>query len=119
MKVLVNGIEQDAKLTINGTDYELSPLRCKHLKEISAILKNGITAPTKDVYSEIEKWMPYIADSIKVKTPTFDASLLDEMTLQEFTDTWNAIVALSGIKVISNSVTDVSSVASPAVTTLM
>ena len=89
------------QVTINGVSYELSPLRCKHLREISEILSKGTLAPAKGVYSEVEKWMPYIAASIKTKKPDFDATLLDELTLQEFTDTWNSVIGISGIKVVS------------------
>lgn len=92
----------EAKVTINGTEYQLSPLRCKHLREISKMLSDGLAnVPTKGVYAEIEKWTPYIGDSIRVKSTSFDDVLLGELTLQEFTDTWNALVGISGIKVVS------------------
>ena len=87
-------------ITINGTTFQLSSLRCKHLRQISQILQDSATTPAKGVFSEVEKWMPFIAESIKVKTPDFNSTLLDELTLQEFTDTWNAIVAMSGITVV-------------------
>lgn len=87
-------------ITINGTTFELSSLKCKHLRQISEILQSGSLAPAKGVFAEVEKWMPFIAESIKVKTPDFNTQLLDELTLQEFTDTWNNIVAISGIKVV-------------------
>lgn len=87
-------------ITINGTKFELSALRCKHLRQISEILQSTATTPPKGVFSEVEKWMPFIAESIKVKTPDFNQTLLDELTLQEFTDTWNNIVAISGITVV-------------------
>src|SRR5208282_917836 len=90
-------------ITINGTKFELSSLRCKHLRQISEILQGSSTTPPKGVFSEVEKWMPFIAESIKVKTPDFNATLLDELTLQEFTDTWNNIVAMSGITVVNKS----------------
>lgn len=86
-------------VTINGQSYELSPLRCKHLKQISALLTQDTQiVPGKGVYAEIEKWMPFIAQSIKIKNPTFDEALLDELTLQEFQDTWNAVVQMSSIR---------------------
>lgn len=87
-------------VTINGTEYELSPLRCKHLREISETLAAGTPAP-KGVYAEIMQWSKYIGESIKTKSPNFDFELLGELTLQEFTDTWNLVVAISGIKVVS------------------
>lgn len=85
---------------INGQSYLLSPLRCKHLRIISEKLAAGASMP-KGVYSEIEQWMPFIGDSIQVNTPNFDRALLDEMTLQEFTDSWNTLVSISGIKVVT------------------
>ena len=92
----------EANVTINGTVYPLSPLRCKHLRAISASLADGsMSVKPRGVYSEIEKLMPYILDSVRVGTPLFDPALLDELTLQEFIDTWNALVAMSGIKVVS------------------
>lgn len=88
------------KIVINGQEFALSSLRCKHLRQISQILQDITSAPPKGVFSEVEKWMPFIAESIKVKTPDFNSALLDELTLQEFTDTWNNVVALSGITVV-------------------
>ena len=93
-------------ITINGTKFELSSLRCKHLRQISEILQNAVSTPPKGVFSEVEKWMPFIAESIKVKTPDFNSTLLDELTLQEFTDTWNNIVAMSGITVVPKATTE-------------
>jgi len=90
----------DSTVVINGTTYILSPLRCKYLRQISEVLASGTLAPTKGIYTEIEKFMPYIAASIKEKVPTFDQALLDELTLQEFMDTWTQVVAISGIRVV-------------------
>lgn len=90
----------ETTVTINGTEYTLSPLRCKHLREISEQLQNGALNAPKGVYSEIARWMPYITTSIKIKSPDIPNDLVDELTLQEFTDTWEKILQLSGIKVV-------------------
>lgn len=87
-------------VTINNTDYTLSPLRCKHLKKIQEVLAQGVKG--KGVYAELERWVPFIGDSIRATTPSFQDSLLEELTLQEFTDTWQAIIGMSGIKLVGS-----------------
>jgi len=84
----------EQKVTIEGKEYILSPLRCKHLRQISAILREQ---PTGGLFSAIERWMPFVSDSIKIKTPDFDPALIEEMTLQEFNDVWKKIIEISGI----------------------
>lgn len=87
------------KVTINGKSYELSPLRCKHLKRISELVAQAIPDDKAGVYGVIEKWMPFILDSIKVNTPDFPESELQEMTLVEFNLAWASLVSISGIEV--------------------
>lgn len=91
-------------VTINGKTYPLSSLRCKHLRQITKILSEGRSGQG---FSDIEKWMPFIAESIKIQSPNFNPEELDELTLQEFSDTWETIVKISGVKLVRGEVTPV------------
>jgi len=89
----------DRKVTINEKEYEISPLRCKHLRTISKILRDR-TQTTTD-FSSVERWMPFVLESLQIKHKEFTQEMLDEMTLQEFNDTWERIVAVSGVQLAS------------------
>lgn len=95
-------MSDDRMVTINGKQYELSPLKMKALKEISRIL-TGTSMETlkKGVYDSLERWSPFIVDSIKVKSPDFKVEELEEATLQEFMDAWQKLGEISGIKLVN------------------
>jgi hypothetical protein len=84
-------------VTINEQEFEVSPLRCKHLRTISKILRDK-SAQTATDFSSVERWMPFVLDSLQIKHKDFTQDKLDEMTLQEFNDTWEKIVAISGVQ---------------------
>lgn len=86
---------------IGTKEYELSPLRLKQLKKIASVLESGTLSPTTGGYGEIDKWLPFILDSVKVSSPNVTIEELEEMSLQEFLDTWNTLIAMSGIKMVS------------------
>lgn len=88
----------DPNIQIDGKSLELSPLRCGQLKRITAILTDG--KPAGGFYA-IQRWLPFILESIKVRQPTFTETDLDEMTIQEFTTIWNRLVSMSGIQIAS------------------
>lgn len=88
----------EAKVTINKKEYILSPLKMKYLKQISTILSAGV-ATTGGVYSSFERWMPFIVASISENAPEFTNEMMDEMTVQEYTDTWTKLLQISGIQV--------------------
>lgn len=87
------------KVTINGTEYAISPLRCKHLREISKLVKDESIKKSTD-FTAVEKWMPFIFDAIRSKNPEFTQAILDEATLQEFNDAWKKIVEISGVQMV-------------------
>jgi len=89
------------KVTISGKEYRVSPLRCKHLKEISKIISSTQFSPQAGTYQDLERWMPFILASLKVNHPDFTTEDLEEMTLQEFTSIWSKVVEISGITVVS------------------
>jgi len=89
---------EDFKITINGIEYELSPLKLKHLKEITVKVAKGLPS---GVSATLDTWLPYLLYSIKVKNPNFQDSELDEATLKEITDAADVLLAVSGI-VIKN-----------------
>lgn len=90
-------MSEDPKVTIDGKAYLVGPLRCKHLRQISKLLKDKSQQNTTD-FTSVERWMPFVLDAIKSKNPEFKEETLDEMTLQEFNDTWNLIVGISGVQ---------------------
>lgn len=53
-------------------------------------------------YSDLDRWSPFVASSIKIEHPEFESVLLEELTLEELTQTWNNIIRISGIKVVIN-----------------
>lgn len=97
VKAVVKAEEVDRQVTIDGKEYTVSPLRCKHLRQISKILKNKEAQSIQD-FSSVERWMPFVLDSLKTLHSEFTQDQLDEMTLQEFNDTWEKIVAISGVQ---------------------
>lgn len=87
-------------VTIGGKPYQAAPLRLKHLRSINDILKSGVPAP-KSGYEDIERWMPYVFDCIKVNHENLTMEIFDDMTAQEFHDAWKAIVENSSVKIAS------------------
>lgn len=102
-----------ATITIAEKEYIVSPLRCKHLKEITKLLADSSKRVTTNTYADIDRWMPFMLDSLRFKNPDIDENILGEMTLQEFQDGWGEIVRISGIKVV-NKGGEAQSVPSPA-----
>jgi len=82
---------------IGGVQYKASPLKLKHLRQISEMLTKGITPP-KTVFEDISPWMPYVFECIQANHPEFDIKLLEELTAQDFFDMWIAIANNSGVK---------------------
>jgi hypothetical protein len=87
------------KVRVNGKEYVISPLKCKHLRKISEILSQTTEAP-QGAYGEIAKWLPFILASVQVEQPNVTIEELEEMTLQDFTDIWLAITEISGYKMV-------------------
>jgi hypothetical protein len=100
--IKVNGKDLSASekdlfhVSINDQTFLLTPLKCKHLRTISSILRDK-SAQTATDFSSVERWMPFVFDSLHAKHPDFTQEMLDDMTLQEFNDTWEKIVAISGV----------------------
>lgn len=90
----------DNKVTFAGREFELSPLRLKHLRRISKQIEETGASPRTPTFSDLDKWLPYIGDSISVIHQDFDRNLLDEMTIEEFGTVWQKILAVSGFKVV-------------------
>lgn len=90
--------KRKTSVTINGTEYQLSPLLCKHLKQITQLLND--TSTRIAVYADLERWMPFVVASIKMKHPEVPDEITGEMTMQQFTDCWNDVLALSGIVLV-------------------
>jgi hypothetical protein len=86
------------RVVIAGQEYTISPLRLKHLREISELVAKP--APTA-AYQNLARFFPYIVASIKEKAPEFSESLLDEATLDEVSNAWTMILEFSGIKIVS------------------
>jgi len=84
------------KITIAGKEYQASPLRLKQLRQISQILSNP-QAP-KTGWQDVERWLPFVLDCLKVYNPDITNEVLDEMTIQEFTDGWKAIAEGSSVQ---------------------
>ncbi len=84
------------KVKLNNQEYTVSPLKCKHLRKISELVKSGLAST--GTFSDLEQFAPFILDSVKVNHPDFTEDLIYESTLQEVLDTWNTIVAISGIE---------------------
>lgn len=84
-------------ITVGGIQYQASPLRLKHLRQINDMLEKGISPP-KSVFEDLNPWMPFVVDCIKINHPEFTADMLDDMTAQEFYDAWMAIASNSGVK---------------------
>lgn len=87
-------MEEITKVKINNVEYEISPLRMKHLKRITTLLSS--TAPS-GIYADLERWFPFILDSIKEKNASFNEEILQEATMDEINLAWAAIVNISGI----------------------
>jgi hypothetical protein len=85
------------KVTIAGKEYSIAPLKLKHLKLITEMLKTE--APTA-VYESLSRFFPFIAASIQEKNPEFKAEMIDEGTLDEINSAWTRIIDYSGIKIV-------------------
>lgn len=87
------------KVKINGKEYEVSPLKVKHLRRISSILSEN--KQVLGTFNSIERFVPFMLESIQVRNPNFTEDDLSEASLQELLDAWEVIVKSSGIKFIS------------------
>src|SRR3954468_13819504 len=86
----------DNKVNIDGKEYEVSKLRCKHLRQLSLLVKE----PPGKGFEIIDRYMPYLFESLKIKNPSITMEVLDELELQEFSDAWKKVVALSGVQLL-------------------
>ena len=84
-------------ITINEKSYEVSPLRCKHLRQITEELSRP--QPTA-LWPTLQRWLPYIKDSVLVKYPEFKEPELEEMTIMEVNQAWATILEVSGIQMV-------------------
>ena len=91
-------------VTINGKNYKAGKLRCKHLRQVSTIIKEMKDHKNPGTFDMIDSYMPFILDSLREYDPKVTISDLDEMTLQEFNDTWAVIIAISGVQLVSGEV---------------
>lgn len=81
---------------INGKDYNLAPLRMKHLKQITSYL----TSPKPNLMDRLEVWYPFIEFSVKEGgTPNFSTDELDELTMEQLLEVWTAVQQVTGITV--------------------
>lgn len=90
-----------SSIKIGSSEYELAPLRLKHLRKISKQIQETGSSPRTPTFADLDKWLPYIGDSIEVGSKDFDRSILDEMTLQEFTEAWTTLLNVSGFKIVA------------------
>jgi hypothetical protein len=86
------------KVTLGGKEFPISPLRVKHLKQITSMLAGDV--PT-GVYESIERFFPFMVASIQVEDPTFNSEKLEDATLDEINKAWTAIIDCSGIKIVT------------------
>ncbi len=89
------------KITIGTNEYELSPLKIKHLRKISKQIEETSSSPRKPSFADLDKWTPFILDSITVIHQDAKMEVLDEMTLEEFGAAWTALLNISGFKIVS------------------
>lgn len=91
-----NGI--DPHVVINKQTIELSPLNCGQLKRVTALLTSG-----KPIggFAAVERWLPFILESIQILNPNYTEADLDKMTMLEFTPVLNKLVEISGIQLSS------------------
>jgi hypothetical protein len=82
------------KININGKEYTLSPLRLKHLRRINDTLKEP---PSGSIAVLLDRYSPYITASIQGNDPDFKKELLEELTFEEFLNTWQLTLRASGI----------------------
>lgn len=84
---------------INEKEYEISPLKIKHLRRISDVLIE--TRNEAGLFKSIERWIPFIFESIKARNPKFTEEEMAEATLDEVSQAWDNLVKISGIKLIA------------------
>ena len=89
-------------VVIDGNQYAVAPLKCKHLREVSEILRSTKTSVPTSVYEDIDRWTPFVLYSIQKKNPDFTKELLEDATLTEFLEAWQTIISISGIRVVQN-----------------
>lgn len=82
------------KITINGKEYILSPLRLKHLRRINETLKE---APSGSIAVLLDRYSPYVTASIQEHNPDFKKEQLEELTFAEFLGAWQSTLTASGI----------------------
>lgn len=87
-------------MNFNGKEYKFAPLRCKHLKRMGQILKETKENPEATTYEGVDRWMPFIFDSLKENHPDVKLEDLEEMTLAQFTEAWQIVTAISGVSFI-------------------
>ena len=87
------------KVKINDVEYEISPLKMKHLRRISEMVSEG-----KDMrnatFTDLDRWVTFMADSIKEKNPSFTEDMLGDLTMTGFAELWKSIIEISGIRFV-------------------
>lgn len=86
----------DNVVVIDGTSYTLAPLQMRHLREISTLLQN-VESAKGGIIGALDRWMPYIRYSLKKNNPDFKDEMLDELTLEQFTEVWYKVTKVSGV----------------------
>lgn len=89
------------QITINNQLYKISPLKCKHLREITEVLL--LKEPNNNLLSLIEHWGSFIYESLKVKHPEVTRDFVENLTLEQVKELQNSVLEISGIKFVSNS----------------
>lgn len=84
---------------INGKEYQIHPLKVKHLRRITEIMKENQKSP--GLFVSLDRWSPFILESIQVYNPNFTEDDLSEATLNELMTAWDTIVQESGIKFVT------------------
>lgn len=83
---------------INEKEYEFAPLKVKHLRRMIALLSEK---KDSGLFKMLDRWSPFVFESIKAKNPDFKEDELNEATLEELSAAWDTIVKASGIKFIT------------------
>jgi hypothetical protein len=90
----------ESKVTIAGKEYEISPLKMKHIRAITEMVKAN--APS-GVYDSLSRFFPYITASIKEKNPDFTQEMIEDGTLDEINTVVTTVIDYSGIKITAKS----------------
>ena len=90
-----------SNIKIGEREYEVTPLKLKHLRRISKEIEESNATPRKPSFDELYKWIPYVYHSIAAVDKNIKIEDLDEMTIDEFSAAWDAILKISGFKIVA------------------